>query len=130
MPKGEAKRWAPQLFAHGNDPVRMLRELSELGHMLRLRGVAMAVAGDEEQLAVRDELIRLGHQVTEVRDRQYFRSIYFREPGGILYEIATRGPGFTIDEEVSELGTGLKLPSWVEHNRPAIEAALPPIERE
>jgi glyoxalase family protein len=92
--------------------------------------VAMAVAGDEEQLAVRDELIRLGHQVTEVRDRQYFRSIYFREPGGILYEIATRGPGFTIDEEVSELGTGLKLPSWEEHNRPAIEAALPPIERE
>lgn len=90
--------------------------------------VAMAVAGDEDQLAFREKLVGLGHQVTPVRDRQYFRSIYFREPGGILYEIATLGPGFTTDEDPSELGTGLKLPPWEEENRAAIEAALPPIE--
>lgn len=87
--------------------------------------VAMAVAGDDEQLAFRDQLKALGHRVTDVRDRQYFRSIYFREPGGILYEIATLGPGFTIDEDVSQLGSGLRLPSWEEDNRAEIEAALP-----
>jgi len=92
--------------------------------------VAMAVAGDEEQLAFRERLIELGHQVTEVRDRQYFRSIYFREPGGILYEIATLGPGFTIDEDVSELGTSLRLPAWEEQNREAIARALPEIDPE
>ena len=70
----------------------------------------------------------MGVQVTPVRDRQYFRSIYFREPGGILYEIATLGPGFTLDEELGELGTDLKLPSWEEGNRARIEAALPEID--
>jgi len=92
--------------------------------------VALAVEGDEEQVAFLDRLRTLGYHVTDVRDRQYFRSIYFREPGGILYEIATAGPGFTLDEEVSELGMELKLPSWEEKNRPAIEAALPAIELE
>jgi glyoxalase family protein len=89
--------------------------------------VAMAVAGDEEQLAFREKLVGLGHQVTPVRDRQYFRSIYFREPGGILYEIATEGPGFLIDEDPDTLGTALKVPAWEEENRPRIEAALPEI---
>jgi glyoxalase family protein len=89
--------------------------------------VAMAVAGNEEQLAFREKLVGLGHQVTPVRDRQYFRSIYFREPGGILYEIATEGPGFLIDEDPETLGTALKLPAWEEENRPAIESALPEI---
>ncbi len=90
--------------------------------------VALAVSGEDEQNAFRERLTRMGFQVTPVRDRQYFRSIYFREPGGILYEIATLGPGFTLDEEVGELGTGLKLPSWEEHNRTEIEAALPGID--
>ncbi len=89
--------------------------------------VALAVAGDEEQSAFRERLQTMGYQVTDVRDRQYFRSIYFREPGGILYEIATEGPGFTLDEDLSELGEELKLPAWEEKNRDAIEAALPPI---
>jgi glyoxalase family protein len=89
--------------------------------------VAMAVAGDEEQLALRERLVGLGRQVTPVRDRQYFRSIYFREPGGILYEIATEGPGFLIDEDPDTLGTALKIPAWEEENRPRIEAALPEI---
>ena len=90
--------------------------------------VAMAIATEEEQLAARVHLLEVGRQVTEVRDRQYFRSIYFREPGGVLYEIATLGPGFTVDEPQAELGRGLKLPPWEEPVRGAIEAALPAVE--
>lgn len=87
--------------------------------------VAMAIPDAESQLRVRGKLVRLGFQVTEVRDRQYFQSIYFREPGGVLYEIATMQPGFTVDEPLADLGTGLKLPPWEEPGRKAIEAGLP-----
>lgn len=87
--------------------------------------VAFAVADAAEQLRAREELLRLGVQVTPVMDRQYFRSIYFREPGGVLYEIATVPPGFTIDEPAPQLGSALKLPPWEEPNRTAIEARLP-----
>ena len=69
----------------------------------------------------------MGVGVTEVRDRTYFRSIYFREPGGVLYEIATDGPGFTVDESPAELGSTLKLPARYESMRPRLEVALPPI---
>jgi glyoxalase family protein len=86
--------------------------------------VAMAVAAGDEQLRMRKELLRLGHHVTEVRDRQYFTSIYFREPGGVLFEIATVPPGFTIDEALPCLGQDLKLPPWEEPNRPDIESGL------
>ena len=89
--------------------------------------VAMAIATDEEQLEIREQLLSIGRAVTEVRDRQYFHSIYFREPGGVLYEIATLPPGFTIDEDLSALGTGLKLPPWEEQERRAIEQLLPPV---
>jgi glyoxalase family protein len=87
--------------------------------------VAMAVPDDEEQLKMRAELVRLGYQVTEVRDRQYFRSIYFREPGGVLFELATVPPGFTVDEALPQLGQGLKLPPWEEPHRREIESKLP-----
>ena len=90
--------------------------------------VAMAIADAGEQLRVRQELVRLGINVTEVRDRQYFRSIYFREPGGVLFEIATVPPGFLVDEDPAHLGSGLKLPPWEEPHRPSIEAALPSIK--
>jgi glyoxalase family protein len=89
--------------------------------------VAMAIDTADEQLRMRGELVRLGYQVTEVRDRQYFRSIYFREPGGVLYEIATVPPGFTIDEDLAGLGCALKLPPWEEPHRADIEAHLPRI---
>jgi len=89
--------------------------------------VAMAIATDEEQLVLRERLLGLGVPVTEVRDRQYFRSIYFREPGGVLYEVATMQPGFTVDEDLARLGQSLKLPPWEEPHRTAIEAGLPPI---
>jgi len=98
-----------------------------LNGMGTVHHVAMAIPDGEAQLAVREELVRLGVQVTEVRDRQYFQSIYFREPGGVLYEIATMSPGFTFDEKIEELGTGLKLPPWEEPFRSEIEAGLPEI---
>lgn len=87
--------------------------------------VAMAVDDADEQLRMRQELLRWGAQVTEVLDRQYFRSIYFREPGGVLFEIATVPPGFTIDETLPCLGQDLKLPPWEEPHRAQIEAVLP-----
>ena len=89
--------------------------------------VALAVTTPDEQLRLRKELIRYGLRPTEVRDRCYFQSIYFREPGGVLLEIATVEPGFMIDESVADLGRALKLPPWEEPNRPAIEAGLPAV---
>ena len=89
--------------------------------------VAMAVATEDEQLRLRDELIRYGCKVTEVRDRCYFKSIYFREPGNVLFEIATVQPGFLADEDLASLGRGLKLPPWEEANRADIEAHLAPV---
>ena len=89
--------------------------------------VAMAIATAEEQLAIRDELAALGVGVTDVRDRCYFTSIYFREPGGVLFEIATMKPGFAVDEDPAELGRGLKLPEWEEPYRASIEDNLAPV---
>lgn len=90
--------------------------------------VAMAISTDDEQGRLRDELLRMGLRVTDIRDRCYFNSIYFREPGGVLFEVATIQPGFTADEDVSALGRTLKLPPWEEPNRPSIEANLPAVE--
>jgi glyoxalase family protein len=89
--------------------------------------VAMAIATGEEQAQLRQELMTEGYAVTEVLDRQYFHSIYFREPGGVLLEVATLQPGFTVDEPLGDLGRELKLPPWEEPNRPAIEQSLPPV---
>jgi len=87
--------------------------------------VAFAIGSAEEQLQLRAELVQLGYDVTPVRDRTYFQSIYFREPGGVLFEVATMSPGFTYDEPLDCLGTDLKLPPWEEPHRSAIEAGLP-----
>ena len=90
--------------------------------------VAFAVPDADAQVRMRAELVRLGIPVTEVLDRQYFRSIYFREPGGVLFEIATVPPGFTVDESPEDLGQALKLPPWEEPNRLTIEAHLPAVK--
>ena len=87
--------------------------------------VALAISSPDEQRRLRQELIDYGCQVTEVRDRCYFESIYFREPGGVLIEVATMQPGFMVDEPAGELGRGLKLPPWEEPHRAAIEEGLP-----
>jgi glyoxalase family protein len=89
--------------------------------------IAFRAKDQAEQLQWREHLVDLGYDVTPVVDRTYFHSIYFREPGGVLFEIATEPPGFTLDEKVEELGTHLRLPPWMEPARSQIEQSLPPI---
>jgi glyoxalase family protein len=90
--------------------------------------VAWRVADDESQRAWRKRLVEEHLNVTPVIDRCYFHSVYFREPGGVLFELATDPPGFAIDEPVETLGESLKLPPWLEPHRKEIEHALPPIQ--
>lgn len=90
--------------------------------------IAFRAKNDEEQLHWRELLVGLGYTVSPVMDRQYFHSIYFREPSGILFEIATDGPGFTVDESAEVLGETLKLPPAYEAMRHEIEHVLPPVE--
>ena len=90
--------------------------------------IAFRVVNDEEQLRVRERLVERGLNVTPVIDRQYFHSIYFREPNGILFEVATDGPGFLIDESADQLGESLKLPPMYESARSEIERVLPAIQ--
>lgn len=89
--------------------------------------VAFRAKDDEEQRAWLDHLRSLDIQVTPVQDRTYFRSIYFRAPDGMLVEIATDGPGFTLDEEADAVGRALQLPAWLEPRRSAIETGLTPL---
>jgi glyoxalase family protein len=89
--------------------------------------IAFRCAGEKEQLRWQKKIAELGLRVTPVIDRFYFHSIYFREPGGILFEIATEGPGFTADESAAHLGEKLKLPPQYEQHRAEIERVLPPI---
>lgn len=90
--------------------------------------VAWRTATDAEQVQWRDTLSKLEYDVTPIIDRQYFHSVYFREPGGVLFEIATDPPGFATDETVERLGSSLKLPPWLEQTRPELQRLLPPIE--
>ena len=89
--------------------------------------VAWRVPDDDAELAVREALTRARRRPTEVIDRFWFRSVYFLEPGGVLFEIATDGPGFTVDEDLATLGEHLVLPPWLEPHRAEIEAGLRPI---
>lgn len=90
--------------------------------------IAFRTPNDEEHRQWQQDLTRAGLGVTPVIDRFYFRSIYFREPGGVLYEIATDGPGFTADEDLAHLGEHLSLPPFLEPRRAELEAVLPPLE--
>jgi len=89
--------------------------------------VAYRTPDDPSQVAIRGALLKAGANVTPVIDRQYFHSIYFREPGGVLFEVATDPPGFAVDEAPEALGSGLKLPPQYESQRSVIEQILPPI---
>ena len=90
--------------------------------------IAWRVPKDDHQTAWRTRIGESGHNVTEIVDRQYFRSIYFHEPGGVLFEIATDEPGFMVDESRETLGTTLKLPPWLEQHRGQLERVLPPVD--
>ena len=90
--------------------------------------VAWRTPTDERQKVLRKNLIKVGLNATPVIDRLYFHSVYFHEPGGVLFEIATNPPRFTIDERIEELGTHLTLPEWLEPMRKDIEKALPKVK--
>jgi glyoxalase family protein len=87
--------------------------------------VAFRAEDDESERDIRRRVEALGFNVTPVLDRNYFHSIYFREPGGVLFEIATDPPGFAVDEPQEELGANLKLPVWLEERRERLEEVLP-----
>ncbi len=106
---------------HSPNDARALQGAGSVHH------VAFSTDSDETQLILQQQLMESGYQVTPVQDRNYFNSIYFREPGGILFEVATNPPGFTVDESLSELGQRLKLPPQYESRRAVVEAKLPEI---
>ncbi|MEL6588896.1 MAG: ring-cleaving dioxygenase [Bacteroidota bacterium] len=99
-----------------------VRGLNGLGTVHHL---ALRIETDEEQVRLRERLVEMGLRVTDIKDRKYFHSIYFRIPGGVLIEVATIPPGFTVDESKEELGLDLKLPAWEEPQRTQIESVLP-----
>lgn len=87
--------------------------------------IAFRAEDEEEQMQIRRALLEEGYHTTEQKDRQYFKSVYFYESGGVLFEIATDGPGFATDESPEQLGSSLQLPPWLEDRRDLIEADLP-----
>lgn len=104
-------------------------ELRGMGGSGTVHHVAFATPNDQTQLEFREKLVSKGIvNPTPVIDRQYFHSVYFREPGGILFEAATSDLGFTLDESKEHLGESLKLPSWEEGNRSKIEKLLSPVK--
>jgi glyoxalase family protein len=106
------------------EPQRM-RGLAGAGTVHHL---AFATQNDASITQIQEQLARQGMQVTPVLDRQYFHSIYFREPGGVLFEVATSDIGFTYDEPKAHLGEALQLPPWEQENRTAISSGLQPIQ--
>ncbi len=90
--------------------------------------IAWRVDDEEHQRDIRERVVAAGRRPTSVIDRFWFKSVYFLEPGGVLFELATDGPGFSVDEDTAHLGESLVLPPWLEAQRQAIESALPPLE--
>ena len=90
--------------------------------------IAFRTPSDENQKSIRENIINIGLNPTPVIDRTYFHSVYFREPGGVLFEIATDPPGFTLDQKVEDLGERLMLPKWLEPVRERLEKVLPKID--
>jgi glyoxalase family protein len=90
--------------------------------------VAYRTPSDKQQQVLRQSIVRAGLNATPVIDRFYFHSVYFQEPGGILFEIATNPPGFMIDEKLEELGSHLVLPPWLEPDRKSLEKILPKVD--
>jgi glyoxalase family protein len=90
--------------------------------------VAWRMSDSEEQMELRESIARAGLRPTPQIDRFWFKSVYYKEPGGVLFELATDGPGFDRDEDMEHLGEQLILPPWLESNRKEIEAGLPSLE--
>ncbi len=124
----EVNRYRYATDAVENAAIVDLVELPEEKRGLNANGtvhhVAFRVPNDEILMKFREKIEEYGLQITPQIDRQYFHSLYFREPGGVLFEIATDNPGFTVDESLEELGQNLKLPAQYEPQREAIEKHL------
>jgi len=128
---GEENGWTRYGFASSPGIVD-IREVAEgprgawgVGSVHHL---AWRVDDDAHQHAVREQVVSAGGHATEVIDRFWFKSVYFKEPGGVLLEIATEGPGFAVDEDPSHLGETLVLPPWLEPYRAQIHDQLPPLK--
>jgi glyoxalase family protein len=89
--------------------------------------LAWRVDDEAHQAHLRARIVSAGAQPTPMIDRFWFKSVYFKEPGGVLFELATDGPGFAVDEDAAHLGETLVLPPWLEAHRTSIEQALPPL---
>jgi len=130
---GEENGWHRFAVGRGGSGAHLdVRELPNQGRgawgVGAIHHVAWRVPDDDAQLAVRERVAAARRRPTEVIDRFWFRSVYFLEPGGVLFEIATDGPGFTADEDAATLGEKLVLPPWLEPQRQEIEAALAPLD--
>jgi Lactoylglutathione lyase and related lyases len=133
--KPQATLERSSLLAIGESERASAIEVISLGHRQRgqmgagsVHHMAWRVTNEDEQLAWRSKLTENSVGVTPVRDRKYFRSIYFREPGEVLLEIATDPPGFTVDEPRDSLGSELQLPEWLECERRFLQKVLPPLK--
>ena len=123
-----------QRFAVGDGGPGAIVDVRQVGGFMRATGgvgtvhhVAWSLDDDAAEVTLREQVIAAGMEPTPVIDRTYFHSVYFREPGGVLFELATRAPGFTLDEPLEALGAHLQLPAQYEARRAEIEAILPPI---
>jgi glyoxalase family protein len=127
---GNRTRFSAPGTALGNHIDLVVPETATYGRMGAgsVHHIAFRTTDDAAQLQWRELLGAEGMSVTPVQDRTYFHSIYFREPGGVLFEIATDPPGFAFDEPIKTLGEGLKLPPWLEPKRATVEKHLPTIE--
>jgi catechol 2,3-dioxygenase-like lactoylglutathione lyase family enzyme len=133
QPAGQERDRFPYRAGKGNGFASMVELLcmpdarrGELGAGV-VHHVAFRTPDDRQQRAWRDQIAQLGFNISPIMDRVYFHSIYFREPGGVLFEIATENPGFTTDEPPEKLGSGLRLPPWLQPHQAQIQRALPPL---
>jgi len=127
--EGSRYRFSAPGDAHGSQIDVLVQPQLVYGRMGAgsVHHIAFRAPDDVAQRSWREELKTAGLDITPVLDRTYFHSIYFREPGGVLFEIATDPPGFSFDESVESLGEALKLPEWLESKRDVIEKLLPTI---
>jgi glyoxalase family protein len=127
---GEENGWHRYGIGAGGSGAHLeIRELPDVARgqwgVGSMHHVAWRVPDDETELRVRERVALAHRRPTEVIDRFWFKSVYFLEPGGVLFELATDGPGFAVDEDKEALGERLVLPPWLEANRGEIERALP-----
>src|SRR4051812_4967139 len=130
---GEEQGWHRYGIGRGGSGAHLeIRELPDVPRgqwgVGSMHHVAWRVPDDETELEVRDKVALAHRRPTEVIDRFWFKSVYFLEPGGVLFELATDGPGFAVDEEKEALGERLVLPPWLETHRESIEQALPSLK--